>query len=543
MCRFDPDSGHPSVNSARVMLTRIKTLVLTATALFWAASPAAQTGPLNLPPGATIIVVSKTAPPPEQDAAKLLQTWLRKTCDVTTGFEIESREPETGNPDPEERAKGQIVLALGSVLGPPDSRVAGVNADGFLIHRANSTIVIAGRTANGTYYGAVAFLDRYAGVRFYMPGDLWTSRSPAHTVTFDGADYLSQPFVISGDITGMQTKSYGDADWLRKIGGVRRKGGTHQHNLNVIFPPAKFAANHPEIYPVYDGQRYIPKDSNDQNWQIDFTAPFTLEAAKESITEYFQKTPDADYIAVSINDNNRWSQSDANQTIIATFQAKDPKGNFAVAATSDIYWRFMNQLAGWLNDKFPGKMLVGLAYGPTASTPAFKLAANIVVFTNFHLSELPSYLDAPGKPPAILSQWLAVTRHLANHEWYEGDGFLLPRFYSGYWSQFLRTLAGRFDSVYMHAEAYPNWGFDGPKYYIMAKMWWDPRANPQTLTRQFCTDLFGRAAPAMNNYFAKLEGLWTQLDLTDGSRRKHRRCLAHPPPARRLRARDAGAVR
>jgi len=509
------------------MLSRLKFLMLTAATLMCAACPAAQSGPQTLAPGGTIIVVAKDAPAAEQDAAKLLQAWLRKTCEVTTGFEIQnwaqgtaSRERGLTSPTGTALPKDKMVIALGSVLGPPDPRVAKLHDDGFLIHRAGSAITVAGRTATGTYFGAVAFLDRYAGVRFYMPGDLWTSRAPNHKVVYDGADFLSQPFVESGFITGIVTKSLGDADWLRKIGGSRRKGGTHQHDLYAIFPPEKFAATHPEIYPMYDGQRYIPKDPNDQSWQIDFAEPYTIEAAKETITEYFQKTPDAAYIAVSVNDTFRWSQSDANQKIIAAFHARDPKVDSTLAATSDIYWRFMNRLAAWLGEKFPGKMLIGLAYAPTAGVPTFKLAENIVVFTNFHVAEMPWYLNSMDGQPSFLAQWLAVAHHFGNHDWYEGDGYLFPRVYSGYWSQFLQGLAKHLPDAYMHAEAYPNWGFDGPKYYIMAKMWWEPMANPKTLTRQFCEDLFGQAASPMNNYFSKLESLWIQLDETDGPKRK-----------------------
>ena len=504
------------------MLSRLSLLALLAAALLLAASPAAQSQtpaapqprPLILTPDVTLVVLAKNAPAPEQQAAKLLQTWLRKTCNVATGFEIKT-EPDAA------ALKNKIAIAVGSTsLAKPDPRVAKLNDDGFLIHREGAAIAITGHTANATYYGAVAFLDRYAGVRFYMPGDLWTSRSARHIVVFDGKDFLSQPFVVSGFMTGFNTKPQGDDDWLNKIGGSRRKGGTHQHNLYTIFPPEKFAATHPEIYPIYDGQRYIPKDGNDQNWQIDFTEPYTLEAAKQTITEYFQKTPDALYIAVSVNDSYHWSESERNQKIIAEFQARDPKGQYTIAATSDIYWRFMNQLAAWLKEKFPNKLLVALAYAPTSTAPSYKIADNIVVFTNLHLSELPYYLDTPGKPPAALSQWLAVAKHFGNHEWYEGIGFLLPRFYSGYWSQFLRLLTKHFDSTFMHAEGYPNWGFDGPKYYFLAKMWWDPQADPKALTRQFCDDLFGPAAKAMNDYFTQLEALWIQLDLTDGPRRR-----------------------
>jgi hypothetical protein len=504
------------------MFSQLKILALLAAALLAAGCSTwcVEQSSLPLPPDGTVVVVAKDAPAAEQDAAKLLQTWLRRACGVTAGFEILSGEQEAGSSAASVFPKGKVIIALGLAAGPPDPRVAALEDDGFLIHREGQIISITGHTSDGTYYGAVAFLDRYAGVRFYLPTEFWTSLPASRAAVFNGGDVLSQPFVDSGDISRFAARDMGDPDWLRRIGGLRRKGGTHQHDLFAIFPPAEFAQTHPEIYPLYDGQRYIPTNAGDQNWQIDFAEPATLAAAEQSLAEYFQKTPDAAYIAVSVNDNTRWSQSERNQAVIAAFQAKDPQGDFHGTATSDIYWRFMNQLAAWLKQKFPTKLLVGLAYGPTVTTPAFPLADNIVVYANLHLSELPWYRDPQSGPPAILDQWLAVAHHFGNHEWYEGDGFLLPRIYSGYWSQFLRELAQHYPSVYMHAEAYPNWGFDGPKYYIMAKMWWDPQADPRALTRQFCDDLFGPAAAPMDQYFAQVEALWMQLDDMDGTKRK-----------------------
>ena len=502
------------------MFPRMQMLAMLGLGCLLAGHSASKAGPLPLLPDQTVVLVGKNASAAELDASKLLQTWLRKACGVSAGFEIQSTEQDTGSSAAADLPKDTVIIALGAVLGPPDSRVTSLEDDGYLIHRDGQVIAITGPTGDGTYYGAVAFLDRYAGVRFYLPTELWTSLPVNHRVAFDGDDILSQPFVDSGFVTGVTTKNWGDPDWLRRIGGLRRKGGTHQHDLNEIFPPAKFAQTHPEIYPLYDGQRYIPTNSGDQSWQIDFTEPATLAAAEQSITDYFQKTPSAAYIAVSINDNNRWSQSAANQAVIAAFKSKNPLGDYLGAATSDIYWRFMNQLAAWMKTQFPSKLLVGLAYGPTAATPSFPLADNVVVYTNLHLSELPIYTGSPQGESSILDQWMAVAHHFANHEWYEGEGFALPRIYSGYWSQFLRILARHYPSVYMHAEAYPNWGFDGPKLFVMAKMWWDPQTDPQSLTRQFCNDMFGPAAPAMDQYFTHAEALWTQLDYTDGPKRK-----------------------
>jgi len=480
-------------------------------------TPEGRADPTVLLPEQTTILVAKNGPSDEQNAAKLLQKWLRQASGVTTGFDLQNAAPVTTNSE----ATGRIVIAVGATAQlPTDPRVAKLNDDGFLIHRAGATIAIEGKTAAGTFYGAVAFLDRYAGVRFYMPTDLWTSLPASHQVVFDGRDFLSQPFVESGDVTGINTGGFGDGDWLHRIGGLRRKGGTHQHDMYAIFPPEKFAQQQPEIYPIYDGQRYIPKNASDQNWQIDFTTPITLDVAEQSISDYFRDNPTAAYIAVSVNDSNRWSQSERNQQIIADFKVKDPKGNYTLEATSDIYWRFMNKLAAWMKQEFPSKRLIGLAYISTSGVPTFPLADNIVVYTNLHISELTAYIAAPMGQVPIIDQWLKVAHHYANHEWYEGDGFLLPRIYSGYWSQFMQKLAANIPSAYMHAEGYPNWGFDGPKYYVMTRLWWDPLLDPQKLTGQFCEDMFGPAAPAMNTYFAQLEDLWAHLDNSEGPKRK-----------------------
>ncbi|HTB64322.1 MAG TPA: DUF4838 domain-containing protein, partial [Opitutales bacterium] len=440
----------------------------------------------------------------------------------STGFDIQSTAQGAQNAAQglSQLAEGKVVIVLGTTVAKPDPRLAALADDGFLIHRENNVINISGHTGNGTYFGAVSFLGRYAGVRFYMPTELWTSLPANHTVVFDGDDVVSNPFVVSGEITGLTGKDWGDPDWAKRIGALRRKGGVHQHNLYSIFPPEEFATTHPEIYPILDGKRYIPANAGDQGWQIDFAEPETLIAAEQSITEYFQKNPTLEYIAVSINDSNRWSQSQRYLDAIAAFKAKEPKGDFQGDAVSDIYWRFMNQLAVWMKQKFPDKLLLGLAYNSTMNVPSFPLEENILVFTVMHLSEFPGYTASTNGQLSVLDTWLAKAHHFGQHEWYEGNGYAMPRIYSGYWSQFMRALAKHYSSAYMHAEGYPNWGYDGPKFYILTQMWWNPQADPVALTRQFCNDMFGPAAKPMADYFTHAEALWTQLDDNEGPKRK-----------------------
>jgi len=474
---------------------------------------------LKLLPNKTVLAISSNATSSEKQAAIVLQKWLRKASVSNAGFDVLT-ETAALKLYPED-----TIIAIGATQwAAAPQAIAALNDDGFLIHAAGSIISISAKTPDGAFYGAMAFLDRYAGVRFYMPGDQWTSLPENHEVAFYGGDYASQPFVTSCDFSGIKQSSSKDdpapVPWVRLVAAARLKGGTHQHNLYAIFPPSQFAQSHPEIYPIYDGKRFIPKSASDSNWQIRFSEPATLECAKLSITAYFASDPGVRYIAVSINDNSRWAEDDDFQKTLAQFKASDPSGNYKTEAESDIYWRFMNQLGAWMMEAFPEKLLVGLAYGPTSAAPQFKLSTNIVAYTVMHIGEIDGYLDAVKGKPAILNQWLDVAHHLGNHDWYEGDGYLIPRIYSGYWSRYMKALAANLPDAFIHCEAYPNWGLDGPKFYIAAKLWWDPKADPKTLTSQFCQDMFGPAAFAMRDYFTKVEDLWVLLDEVDGPKRK-----------------------
>jgi len=108
-----------------------------------------------------------------------------------------------------------------------------------------------------------------------------------------------------------------------------------------------------------------------------------------------------------------------------------------------------------------------------------------------------------------------------NHDWYHGNGFLIPRSYTGYWSHFMKALQEKAPAgVFQHCECYPNWGLDGPKYWLMNRLWWEPELDPEMLWQQFCDDMFGPAAAPMRSYWRRWETLWIAMDNVKGPERK-----------------------
>ncbi len=476
---------------------------------------AASKKPVTLQPEKTFIVLPQRGLEVNVSlAAQALQNQLRKIYGVKKGFE-QVQKNQIGD------LTGKVLLALGASDWTTASETKNLLADEFIVRRKNDVIVITGGSSRGTLAGTTRFLDEFAAVRFYMPGDLWTSTPSFKEVTLGAIDIQEKPFVRSASFSGIGNTA-AEQQWFKTNLLERRIGATHQHNMFQVFPPKLYAEKYPDIYPIYDGKRYIPNSNADQNWQPNFASPQLLEAAEESALRYFKENPIAEYLAFSVQDGHRASEDVLSQAaVVAAQKSGDPKTAVA-RAQSALYWEFMNKLAVRLEKKLPNKLLVGLAYSVTRYPPAEKLHPNLVPFANLHIAELEvDGLLTEKAGPSGVDNWLRISNHYGNHDWFQGNGYLIPRTYTNYYAQFFRHLqkAG-LQSAFAHVESYPSWGLDGPKYYIVNRLFWNPQEDINDLWKQFSTDMFGPAAIPMQDYFQTLEKLWVQLDNVDGPERK-----------------------
>jgi hypothetical protein len=116
---------------------------------------------------------------------------------------------------------------------------------------------------------------------------------------------------------------------------------------------------------------------------------------------------------------------------------------------------------------------------------------------------------------------MKVTKRIGIHDWAQGQGYFVPRIYSGQYSRLLRFVQQQGGTLeFAHLECYPNWGLDGPKYYLMGKLLWNPATDVTAVLTQFCNDLFGRANKEMKNYFATLEQLTQSMNNNPDQYRK-----------------------
>ncbi|GAG34213.1 unnamed protein product, partial [marine sediment metagenome] len=178
--------------------------------------------PLRLTPQTAVVVPDGKLDRHTQSAAATLRDWLRKATASEGGFNIISQ-GDIGD------APAGPVLAVGSTRWTDPHELAGLWRDGYVLRRKGNVIVIAGGRPSGTFHGACGFLDRFCGVRFYMPTELFTSLPGERQVAVREVDLVMDPFVKSCYMSGINYDDPRDSPWVRRVGGWRRLGGTHQH--------------------------------------------------------------------------------------------------------------------------------------------------------------------------------------------------------------------------------------------------------------------------------------------------------------------------
>ena len=455
-----------------------------------------------LKPQATVIVIPDKPDPFENKSALLLNYWLKKIYGTDSGFLVKKESLI-------KIKEGEVLIAIGKTQFSAAYNLSNLEPYSFVIKRKKDIVSIEGETPLGTFLGTGYFLDRFCSVRFYLPGDLFTSMPENKRVSLNKIISVTQiPFTRYVMSTGYKIGA--ETEWSQINGVARKDWGSHQHSMGDRFYDDSIFKLYPEIFPIINGKRYFPKSKQDQNWEPDFAVPKLVDAAVYSAIKYFRQNPTINYISFSVQDS--WTYPTEGK--MGDYLKKYPntkQGKFR--GYTDAYISFLNKLAERLKKELPGngiswpKTIVYIVYGNVRVIPLQKLNPAILPITAYHLSE--AIIDSIYTPKVgALSLWPKVTKRIGNDDWAEGRGFIYPRIYTNIVSNYVKGVEKEKMSFdYAHLEFYPNWSLDGPKCYFMSKIYWNPEVNTDSLLTLFCNDMFGKAASEMKDYFTTLENL------------------------------------
>jgi len=429
------------------------------------------------------------------DAAELLVYCVKSA----SGAELPRRDSA-----PEECPTGSVTIVLESVIAPGSEggELPGADEEAFIIQTGcDGCVRVRGRTSSGVANGVAEFLERYIGVRWLLPGPLGEDIPRCETIDIPVETICDEPRCLSRYMSGLGTRE-------QSVWGVRnrmRRRIEFHHNMSNLFPPEKYGTSHPEFYPVYGGQRYVPA-SGVRAWDICYSATGIVDAAVATISAWFDKNPDVNFYSLGRNDSAAVCQCEP----CRQSRLHKPINFVARGNVSDMYYDWCNRVIEGVLKKHPDKWFGTLAYLETAEIPvAGYVHPRLVPFLTH---ERLGWIDAGtrAKYQAYTKSWHAAAPMLGWYDYIYGNGYILPRVWFHHMADTYRW--GYEQGVRAHyAEAYPITWLDAPKLYLWLKLTWNPKADVDVLLRDWYERAVGvKAADELAAFYAHWEDYWTR---------------------------------
>jgi len=375
-------------------------------------------------------------------------------------------------------------------------KVEALDIDGFLIKTTPEAVFLVGPRDWSTAYACFTFLEELCGVRWYLPGDFGEDVPRRSELAVPLLDKTYEPAYKHRQYSGFQWRNRHE---LQRWGAHRkvRPRLQYHHNLYRVFDVKKYGKLHPDLYPIIGGRRRIPGAGNRSGWQPCLTHPKAIEIAVDYAREFFARQPDASSISLGITDGGGYCECPRCLKLVD--ESLPDEGQRSV-----WFFGFANAVSERFDELFPDKLIGYLLYGKCKMFPEnMKIHPRLI---GFYVS--PSFQLITEEGRQRFDEGLAeLTKHVSRfalYDWFYGDSMVIPRLQirqAKYWLEHGYNLGAR----HIKAEAYMNWGLDGFKYWMHAKLMWDPTLDVDAMLEEFSTRFFKESAAPMRKYFEVVE--------------------------------------
>ena len=525
------------------LLTLIDVLLLAPTFPLYAADFVVVAPDVPVAP----IVVFEGAPPRTRDAAVTLAEYIEK---------IGGRKPAIVDGEPEPLPERAIWVGVQPVVKSlfPDVDFEFAHPEETLIVANGKHLVIAGRdrwdpehmeakgrlamktnmqqeygTANAVY----SFLQDQLGVRWLWPGE--EDVVPRERIAIAPCDVRYHPQIRARH--GMFTKlSLGDNKegpdelWARfqrvQLDSLELSGG---HGFGHWWE--KYSKEHPEYFAAApDGSRR-PNAFSPRNTKLCASNPDVWRQWLVEVEEQVREDPTKRLFNVSPNDGYTtghcvcpnclaWDHPDGEKVVWGFGGGVKHEG----VSQSDRDVRFANTLARMLKERFPDRgLFVQLnAYGLAREAPIGVVPDDNVIISsvaNFHMRS-PEAREVPMRQHA---DWAKKAKHIMwrpNLGSQAGLNWGMPDVAMNQAGEDFRFVADNqciglyFDLFWFH------WATQGPHYYVLAHLAWNPYVDVTPLMDDYYQRGFGPAAADVRAYWELLERTRMEFVAEEPSRQR-----------------------
>ncbi len=414
-----------------------------------------------------------------------------------------------------QRTEGKTAIVLGGVqdrggLATPQDR------DGYVIEAAENVVRIFGNDDDvtdvdataalpdeaiwqpcfrrGTLFGVYAFLERFAGVRMYFPGELGTcvpraeriavpegriEESPAFSVRRYGyEDGKVAPEILAG----MSETDFKRLNWYRlrmETYHLRCCHGAKTHCLS----PETWDAIYTNACAVIGGalgDRALPSE-----------------------TPVFDAMP-KDGLTWARHCNCEWCMENV------------PFSKYDIGFATDLVWRRTAEIAGRIKAKFPHARVSQMSYIPYARIPTNEIPDNVDVFvarrgpwaegTAIGVREKGEVAAWHAKLGRKVSLW----NYPDKVDCWNLEMKDIPQLAPRAWSAYYRAVAPHVTGAIAESES-DRWIYNYLNYYVFSRVCWNPDSDVEAILAEHHRLMFGASAEEMAEFFDTLEKCWMKV--------------------------------
>jgi hypothetical protein len=282
-------------------------------------------------------------------------------------------------------------------------------------------------------------------------------------------------------------------EWLRMNQNGNRMTLQCFHALANIVPPEKYGATHPEIYELRGGERRVPLSIGTRIWNPCLSAKALPELTMQYIREQKKARPTLTYVPLGMMD------------IPFDCGCADCQASVKASGSySNLYFAYVNEVAKQCRTEFPDLYITCFAYVNAKQPPTgirFEPNVAVKIVIKSYMMRDPGYRERMQKSILDFSDagagWFF-------HDWrFSG---VTPRNDLPDVAEFLRWAAEhKCLGAYYEYSPEQNFYLDGAYYWILMRLTSDPYLDVDSLWKQYCADMFGKAATKMTAFYKHFE--------------------------------------
>jgi len=401
-------------------------------------------------------------------------------------------------------------------VGPKVPQLNALDDEGFVIRvlrddagRANG-LQFASKSSIGQFWALSYFFHNVVGARWVLPGAVGEVVPPGpwhvparYEVIHPGPQYQQRSLLTERLYLFKKEKAYGRIQsmlYMNSQGGFSRF--QYHHNMLHIFPPARYAAEHPDYYPVANGKRRVPDANAIQGWQPCFTHPDAVRVTLDYAKELFERRPHLRSLSLAPNDSRGYCNCDRCLALGDPTTPLYKDANNASGRTySRQYYHYVRKVAEAFAVEHPDRLVTVLPYQDVADPPTEPLPDNVICV----------FFGNPSDQPAHFARWQKTVKHFGMYLWVGSDWVWPGGFSRRDAQQYVRSMRDT-GAVLFKAEQTSTYCLGGVNFWVVSNLLWDVNADVDALVRDYCDSAFGeQAGTHIAAFYSQLDDIHERL--------------------------------